>query len=73
MRIAPFYSWLWGLAVEDMWHDNDECELGLSIPLADRRAGTDHILKHCWLCASLNQRPPRHPSPRSPLLIPHAD
>lgn len=27
MRVAPFYSIYRGLAVEDLWHDNDACEI----------------------------------------------
>ncbi|RZJ95129.1 MAG: hypothetical protein EOO60_01345 [Hymenobacter sp.] len=65
MKVFPFYSFSRGIAVEDLWHNNDECEIGLSIPLLDRRAGKDHIDKHCPYCQLLN-------APRSvrPVLIP---
>ena len=67
MRIAPFYSHFLGIAVEPIWHDSDECEIGQHIPLADRRAGTDHILKHCQYCVLLNAPskpvPPPMPAP----------
>lgn len=52
MLVASFYSFVRGIAVEDMWHDNDECQIGQSIAPADRLAGRDHILKHCWLCVN---------------------
>jgi len=55
MQVAPFYSLTRGIAVEDLWHDNNECEIGLSIWPADRLAGKDHIHKHCPYCQLLNQ------------------
>ena len=63
MKTSPYYSFTRGIALEDLWHDNDECEIGLSIALAERVAGTDHILKHCWMCAVLNQ-PVVRPKPK---------
>jgi hypothetical protein len=61
MRILPFYSPARGLALEDLWHNNDECEIGLSIGLLDRRPGKDRILKQCPYCQVLNK--PRFASP----------
>jgi hypothetical protein len=55
MYVSPFYSPLRGAAVEDLWHDNDECPLGKSIAPADRLAGTGRIRKHCHCCAILNE------------------
>jgi hypothetical protein len=57
MRVQPFYSFLRGIALEDLWHDNDACQVGQSIAPVDRRPGTDDIHKHCPFCAILN-----HPS-----------
>lgn len=54
MRIYPFYSFYLGLAVEEVWHNNDECEIGNSVALADRRFGTDGR-KHCMYCALHNR------------------
>ena len=54
MQIPPFYSFLRGIALEDLWHDNDECQIGLSIALAERLPGKDHIRKHCQYCDLLN-------------------
>ena len=60
MKVTPYYSLLRGLALEDLWHDNNECEIGLSIGPLDRMPGKDHIHKHCPYCQVLNQpRPPR--------------
>ncbi|RZK24571.1 MAG: hypothetical protein EOO56_00805 [Hymenobacter sp.] len=62
MLIAPFHSFMRGIAVEDLWHDNDECQIGLSIGLIYRVAGTGSIGKHCQYCALLNQPlPPKAP------------
>lgn len=55
MKVPPYHSLTRGLALEDYWHDNDECEIGLSVGLADRRAGKNHIPKHCPYCIVLNQ------------------
>lgn len=54
MKTYPYYSFFRGIAVEDLWHDNNECEIGLSIPPRDRRPGKDHIDKHCPYCQILN-------------------
>lgn len=43
------------MAVENLWHDNDECEIGLSLPLHARRYDVNPALKHCQYCALLNQ------------------
>jgi hypothetical protein len=56
MRVPPFYSLLRGMAVEDLWHDNDACQIGQRIGLANRRPGRDHPRKHCALCAVHNAR-----------------
>jgi hypothetical protein len=61
MHITPFYSDFLGLAVEPLWHDSDECEIGQHIPLAERRASIDHILKHCPFCRLLNEPSKRVP------------
>lgn len=53
MRVTPYYSFLRGMALEDLWHDNDECPLGQSIAAADRIPGKDHIRKRCPFCALL--------------------
>lgn len=55
MQVAPYYSLTRGIAVEDLWHDNDACEIGLSIATADRLPGKDHISKHCPYCQLLNE------------------
>jgi hypothetical protein len=55
MQVLPFYSLMRGIAIEDLWHDNDECPIGLSIALADRLKGTNHILKHCPYCTLLTR------------------
>jgi hypothetical protein len=56
MKVPPYYSLVRGLALEDLWHDNDECEIGLSIGPLDRRPGKDHIVRHCPYCKVLNER-----------------
>lgn len=56
MKVLPFYSFTRGIALEDLWHNNDECEIGLSIALADRLAGKDHIRKQYWLCVLINKQ-----------------
>jgi hypothetical protein len=63
LLVAPFYSFVRGIAVEDMWHNDDDCQIGQSVAPADRLAGKNHILKHCWLCASLNPVRPALPTP----------
>jgi hypothetical protein len=55
MIVAPFYTSARGLAVEDVWHNNDECELGLSIPLHERLFGEGVQRKHCPVCQALNK------------------
>ena len=55
MRIKPFYSFLRGMALEDLWHDNNECPLGQSIARPDRIPGKDGIHKHCPYCIRLNE------------------
>lgn len=58
MRVAPFYSFYRGMAVEDLWHDNDACEIGASIPAAERLPGEGSpaiTRKHCQYCRVLNQ------------------
>jgi hypothetical protein len=55
MRVAPYYSLTRGIALEDLWHDDDECEIGLSIWPADRLSGKDGITKHCPYCQLLSQ------------------
>jgi hypothetical protein len=49
MRVTPFYSLFRGLAVEDVWHNNNSCQIGKSIAQADRWAGTDSR-KQCPYC-----------------------
>lgn len=65
MRVPPFYSFLRGIAREDLWHDNDACQVGQSIAPADRVPGTDHIRKHCPFCTVLN-----HPGAAPPRAVP---
>ena len=62
MRVPPFHSFLRGIAVEDLWHDNDACQVGQSIARADRIPGTDDIRKHCPFCALLNAPAPLVPA-----------
>jgi hypothetical protein len=60
MRVPPYYSLVRGVALEDFWHNNDECEIGLSIRQEDRRPGKHHLCKQCPYCQVLNQpRPAR--------------
>jgi hypothetical protein len=55
MRTAPFYSVYRGIAVEDLWHDNDACQLVLDIALYERLLGKPPHRKHCQYCQLLNQ------------------
>lgn len=57
MRVPPFYSFRRGLALTDVWHDNDECPLGRSITPADRVRDTDDVRHRCAYCAMLDARP----------------
>jgi hypothetical protein len=59
MKVSPYYSLLRGLALEDLWHNNDECEIGLSIKKTDRLPGKDRLCKQCPYCQVLNL--PRRP------------
>jgi hypothetical protein len=62
MRVPSFYSHLRGIALTDVWHDNDECPLGRSIAPADRIRGTTDIRHRCAYCAMLDAWPAmRHP------------
>ncbi|MBF9221137.1 hypothetical protein [Hymenobacter ruricola] len=67
MRIPAFYSPLRGIALDDVWHDNDECTVARSVAPADRRPGKGPSGKRCPYCALLDragatfQRPPRQP------------
>ncbi|MGI4734795.1 MAG: hypothetical protein ACRYG7_06395 [Janthinobacterium lividum] len=54
LRVPPFYSPLRGIAVEDLWHDNDACQVGQSLALVDRLAGKSRG-KHCPFCRILNR------------------
>lgn len=56
MIVPPFYSWLRGAALEDVWHDNDECGIAKTIALADRIAGKDDIRTRCKFCALLDPK-----------------
>jgi hypothetical protein len=49
MKVAPYYALPRGLALEDLWHNNNECELGLSIGPRDRLPGKgkSRSRKHC--------------------------
>lgn len=60
MRVPPYHSLTRGLALEDLWHDNNECEIGLSLPLVDRLPGKGNQRKQCPYCQVLNQPRPRH-------------
>lgn len=62
MRIAPFYSPLRGIALEDLWHDNSDCPLGRSVALVDRIAGKNAIHKRCPYCAILDEANSRVPA-----------
>jgi hypothetical protein len=54
MQVSPFHSLFRGIAVEDLWHDNDECQIALSVAFTERLPGKDHIRKHCQYCNLLN-------------------
>ena len=66
MRVPPFYSPLRGIALEEVWHDNDECPINQSVALADRIPGTGTSHQPGRFCALLdatlvarpNQGPP---------------
>ncbi|RZJ94926.1 MAG: hypothetical protein EOO60_01855 [Hymenobacter sp.] len=49
MRTPPFYSLFRGIAVEDVWHDNNDCQIGQSIAIQDRLPGHNDR-KHCPYC-----------------------
>jgi hypothetical protein len=55
MRIPPFYSPLRGIALEEVWHDNDECTVARSIAPADRLPGQCPSRKRCPYCALLDR------------------
>jgi hypothetical protein len=55
MRIPPFYSPLRGIALEEVWHDNDECPVARSLAPPDRRAGKGPSGKRCSYCALLDR------------------
>ncbi|MBD2722033.1 hypothetical protein MUN81_16520 [Hymenobacter sp. 5317J-9] len=55
MRIPPFYSPLRGIALTDVWHDNDECPVARSIAPADRVPGTGQPRPRCPYCALLDR------------------
>jgi hypothetical protein len=55
MQVPPFYSPTRGSTVIPEWHDNDECLIGKSIALADRKKGSDHLRAHCKDCVHLNK------------------
>ena len=56
MRTPPFYSYLRGMALASAWHDNNECPIAQSIPLADRIPGTDPFSKRCTYCELLDTK-----------------
>jgi hypothetical protein len=63
MRIAPFYSFFLGMAVEELWHDNDACQIGRSIPINERFRGKGDEAssrKYCPYCQLLNQPWPKN-------------
>lgn len=69
MRALPLYSYLRGIALEDLWHDNAVCRVGQRIALADRIPRTDGIGKHCPFCAISNAGVAvTAPQPAAPLL-----
>lgn len=60
MKVSAYHSPVRGVALEDLWHNNNnECEIGLSIRPADRLPGKARIHKHCPYCQVLNQPRPR--------------
>jgi hypothetical protein len=61
MKVAPYYALPRGLALEDLWHNNNECELGLSIGPRDRLPGKgkSRSRKHCPYCEALNKPRPK--------------
>jgi hypothetical protein len=58
MRVPPFYTLWQNNPIRDVWHTNDTCPIGREIPLAKRRAGTDHVRPHCAQCAHRNKSEP---------------
>jgi hypothetical protein len=54
MNTSPFHSQFRGIAVEDLWHDNTECQIGGSIAAIDRLPGKGRQRKHCPYCALHN-------------------
>ncbi|MDO7851749.1 hypothetical protein [Hymenobacter convexus] len=61
MRISPFHSPLRGIALEEVWHDHDDCPVARSIAPPDRVPGIAPSRKRCPYCALLDQPPPRPP------------
>ncbi|MBF9239483.1 hypothetical protein I2I05_18970 [Hymenobacter sp. BT683] len=65
MKIPAFHSQWRGLALEDAWHDNDECFIVKSIPRAHRIPGKETVTrKHCRYCVLLNEPATSKPLPR---------
>jgi hypothetical protein len=62
MRIPPFHSPLRGLALDEVWHDNNECPMARSIAPADRRPGKPSQGSRCAYCAMLDTRPGTPPA-----------
>jgi hypothetical protein len=46
MRVEPFFSPFRGIAVEEVWHNNDQCQIARSIASPERLPGTNDR-KHC--------------------------
>ncbi|MBF9238073.1 hypothetical protein I2I05_11770 [Hymenobacter sp. BT683] len=54
MQVPPFYSPWRGLALRDVWHDNDACFVAKSIPPLHRLPGTGPTGRaRCEYCALL--------------------
>lgn len=56
MRIPAFYSSLRGIALADVWHNDDECPLGKSISIADRIIVPSCIHNRCAYCIMLDRQ-----------------
>ena len=55
MRVPPFNSPLRGIALDEVWHDHDDCPIGQSIAPTDRRKGTGPRQARCAYCAMLDK------------------
>ncbi len=54
-RTPPFYSFVRGIGVKDVYHDNDECAIARSVEEVYRLPGNGKNRTHCAFCAILNK------------------